>query len=131
MADIQMPDGSVRSVPEATSPFEAVSEVVANLGDVVGRVVEGIQDLTATPLDVAKEHMDHVNELHVEMIAALSHGDVDAASALNAQAGEELNEAIAHLGDPDAVQTHHAEAHHDGGSAMPPDMTHLDESLGG
>ena len=131
MADIQMPDGSVKPVSEATSPFEAVSEVVSNAGDVVGHIVEGIHDFTATPLDVAKEHMDHVTELHVEMIAALSHGDVDAASALNAQAGEELNEAVAHLRDADAVQAHHAEAHQDDGTAMPPDLTHLGDTLAG
>jgi hypothetical protein len=130
MADVQMPDGSVKPVSEATSPFEAVSEVVSNVGDVIGHIVEGIQDLTATPLDVAKEQMDHVNELHVEMIVALSHGDVDAASALNAQAGEELNEAVAHLRDPDAVQTHHVEAHHDDGAAIPPDLTHLGGAFG-
>jgi hypothetical protein len=75
--------------------------------------------------------MDHVTELHVEMIAALSHGDVDAASALNAQAGEELNEAVAHLRDADAVQAHHAEAHQDDGTAMPPDLTHLGDTLAG
>ncbi len=131
MADIQMPDGSVKPVSEATSPLEAVSEVVSNVGDVVGHIVEGIQDLTATPLDVAKEHMDHVSELHVEMIAALSHGDVDAASALNAQAGEELNEAVAHLRDADAVQTHHAESHQDAAAVLPPDMTHLGDAFGG
>ena len=102
---------------EATSPLDALSVFVTeSVPEALGSIVEALHDLGASPAEIASEHFEAVNELHIEMIDALSRGDVDTASALNAAAEGELASAVDHLQDPNFLATHHAEHH-----AMPQD----------
>lgn len=104
--------------PDAT-PAEPPAEhnvVVSILGDIghgVESVIEAVHDMLESPLDAAKEHMDNVTELQTEFISALSHGDVDGASALLAQANTELEA---------GVQALHGD---EGKDAHPIDMMHM------
>lgn len=93
----------------APEPFEL--SVLDDLPDVVVEIVEAVHDLGASPIDVATGHMEEANALHAQMIDALSHGDVDAAVALNAQAEATLQAGVDHLQDPNFHATHLGEPH--------------------
>jgi len=86
-------------------PLDELSVFVAeHLPESVVEIVEAVHDLHASPVDVAYEHIHEANALDAQMIEALSHGDVDGASALVAEANATLQAGI------DQLPTNH----HDG-----------------
>ncbi len=140
-AQPQTPGGPVAQPAE--SMIDRVEHFVTSaVPEGVSHVIEAIADFTTTPEQKAMEHMEHVTELHQHVIEALSRGDVDAASALNAMAGEELNSAVMHLKDPDYKDVH-PEAHPDAAQPVaflhppdeapqfPSDVMHHGEEFGG
>ncbi len=135
MADTEFPGGGgydhVTSGPpgapemprdnvDSSSPLEAVTLFVTEaVPNAIVEIIEAVHEHFQSPEDLAKEHMDHVTELHQQMIEHLSAGDVDGAAALNAQAESELSSAVMHLQDPNYREAHHNESHGDDSEIAP------------
>ncbi len=92
-APTPMPGGQAdpNDASSLSEEFEVfVTEV---LPDGVLEVIEAVHELTASPLDIAKEHMDEVGELQMQSVEALMNNDPDTAQALLAQADQKMSEA--------------------------------------
>jgi hypothetical protein len=66
-----------------------VSEV---LPEGIGDVIEAVHEFTASPLELAEEHLNHVGELQMESVHAQMNNDPATAHALLAEADQEMRD---------------------------------------
>ncbi|MEP6690361.1 MAG: hypothetical protein ABJD07_04345 [Gemmatimonadaceae bacterium] len=112
-------DDATRGSASASSPLESLTLFVTEtVPSALVDIIEAVHDHFQSPEDHAKEHMEHVTELHQQMMEHLAAGDVDGAVALNAQAADELNSAVLSLTDPNHRDSHHHESHDEAPAAV-------------
>jgi hypothetical protein len=66
-----------------------VSDVVP---DSLGDVIDAVHELSASPLELAEEHLQHVGELQMESVEALMNDDPATSHALLAEADQEMRD---------------------------------------
>lgn len=108
MANPGIPDGLPPDPGAPTPPAgqESLADKVhvfltEEAPEALGHIFEGIHEVLASPEELAQEHMAEAQHLQMEGMQALMAGDVDGGSALIAQAGQEMQNAVGHLADPD------------------------------